>query len=391
MYINNILIKKYYYDLRIVNQDKGVTLLLMDRNFNTSFYESAGGGDPVLYQHLFLINIFILNLVLTFVYLNNLKKEESEIKEELDSLEESYMIGEIDKNKDKRDFRIFFKEFKRLKPNDELPNRDFLEWFIGFFEGDGSFIIAKRGDLRLTIIQSFKDKESPQGGDSKKEVLEYIQKNLKMGGININSKKNQTYNWNVYKKRDLYLLCLLLNGNLVLPIRSIKLGIFINKLNEMLLKNNEKIIKYSYSIKLPSLDDSWLLGFTESEGSFSASILKDTSTYRLRYILTQKHKINKYVLEYILELFNNLNKKNMCGSVVEHSTGKDVYELRVNGLTNILIIIINYFDKYEFISKKKDSYKKFKEVVLLIKNKDHLNKDIISKIQKKCKEINKNV
>lgn len=212
-----------------------------------------------------------------------------------------------------------------------------------------------------------------------------------MGGININSKKNQTYNWNVYKKRDLYLLCLLLNGNLVLPIRSIKLGIFINKLNEMLLKNNEKIIKYSYSIKLPSLDDSWLLGFTESEGSFSASILKDTSTYRLRYILTQKHKINKYVLEYILELFNNLNKKNMCGSVVEHSTGKDVYELRVNGLTNILIIIINYFDKYEFISKKKDSYKKFKEVVLLIKNKDHLNKDIISKIQKKCKEINKNV
>jgi hypothetical protein len=29
-------------------------MLLTDRNFNTSFYEPAGGGDPLLYQHLFL-------------------------------------------------------------------------------------------------------------------------------------------------------------------------------------------------------------------------------------------------------------------------------------------------------------------------------------------------
>ena len=28
-------------------------MLLTDRNFNTSFYNPAGGGDPVLYQHLF--------------------------------------------------------------------------------------------------------------------------------------------------------------------------------------------------------------------------------------------------------------------------------------------------------------------------------------------------
>ena len=30
-----------------------ITMILTDRNFNTSFFEIAGGGDPILYQHLF--------------------------------------------------------------------------------------------------------------------------------------------------------------------------------------------------------------------------------------------------------------------------------------------------------------------------------------------------
>lgn len=327
-------------------------MLLTDRNFNTSFYDPAGGGDPILYQHLFLREDYIyLSAIFTGCSYPNL-------------------------NNKTFNFIPFYTRFKEYYPDLKQPTNKFLEWFIGFSEGEGSFILAKRGDLAFVITQSTTDVQS----------LNYIKNNLGFGKVIKQSIKQNTHRFVVQDINNLLLICLIFNGNMVFPTRNARFLTFLSSLNEKLLKKNiTTILPLNYCVK-PSLKDGWISGITDGESSFTCSLLSNNTAFRIRYILTQKWEANKYVLEHIMNIFNKYYAK---GSVVPHSV-QNVWEFRVNGLKNCNGLFA-YFDEFSLITKKKDSYLKWKLIHSRLVKGDHLKNETRLELINMAKQINKTI
>ena len=196
--------------------------------------------------------------------------------------------------------------------------------------------------------------------------------------------KQNTHRFVIQDFKNLYLICLLFNGNMVFPTRKARFLIFLSTFNERLIRKNLNTIIPLDNCVTPTLEDGWLSGISDGEGSFTCSLLSKSSAFRFRFILTQNWEANKYVFEHILRL---LNKHSIEGSVVGHHAD-NVWELRINGLKNCKGLFI-YFENYNLISKKKDSYLKWKSLYNRLVNKDHLSNDTRLELINLAKQINK--
>ena len=273
----------------------------------------------------------------------------------------------------------FFKYYKvnsKFYGKDKQPSPEFLTWLIGFVEGDGSFIEAKRGDLYFVITQDTRDIQ----------VLEYIKRELNMGKVIRQGKTTSRYI--IQDILGLYLISLIFNGQIRTPSRLISFNKWLNSLNLKIttfgrLTNSRKLYiqKFGYKntdslfeeikpydkVNSFTLDDSWFTGFVDAEGCFHANFSKNNNGYSLIFDIAQKGEDNKEILNKLSLLFG-------VGKVKKHLHGEDIWYYRVSGISDTKIIM-DYFDKFNFtfLTKKYNSFLLWKIIHEGVTKLEHLD------------------
>jgi len=155
---------------------------------------------------------------------------------------------------------------------------DFIDWFVGFMEGDGSFGV-NYGDDRVQFIITQKEAK----------VLHKIRTTLGYGKVYHHA--DGYYRYIVSDREGLGYLIKLFEGRLVFK-----------KTQERYHKWVECYSKY-YGIEPPikvggwerkiDLNTAWVSGLIDAEGCFSAAKRSGRTTYRARFTITQSREHEK--------------------------------------------------------------------------------------------------
>ena len=135
---------------------------------------------------------------------------------------------------------------------------------------------------------------------------------------------------------------------------------------------------------------SWISGFTDGEGSFVVSVIKNPTTRFGKqifpeFVITQGAKSLK-ALESIKEFFD-------CGSIVLNKRydnhHEHLYRYCVRSISELENVIIPFFDKFPLRTYKQNDFVLFKKITKMMSRKQHLNEDGWNSILKLASKTNR--
>jgi hypothetical protein len=133
---------------------------------------------------------------------------------------------------------------------------------------------------------------------------------------------------------------------------------------------------------MTKFDAQWVVGFVDGEGCFYVGVNRNPKL-RFGYQIQAEFVVVQHIRD--IQVLEGLRHQFGCGQVVVNHG--DRYAWRVRDLQHLIEIIIPFFEKHQFHTKKKIEFQRFRNICLKMNDGLHLTEEGFKEIAALAKSL----